>query len=103
MEKSNLPEEEFRVMIIKMIKELGRRMDAQSKKLDVFNRVRKCKKKKTPEMKNKITEMKNTRKGINSRLNDTEEWICKPEDRVVEVTAAEQKKREIHLMDWSTI
>ena len=28
---------------IKMIKELGRRMDAQNKKLEVFNRVRKYK------------------------------------------------------------
>ena len=30
-------------IIIKMIKELGRRMDAQNKKLEVFNRVRKYK------------------------------------------------------------
>ena len=30
-------------MIIKMIKELKRRMDEQSEKLDVFNRVRKHK------------------------------------------------------------
>ena len=28
---------------IKMIKDLGRRMDAQNKKLEVFNRVRKYK------------------------------------------------------------
>ena len=34
----NLPKKEFRVMIIKMIKELGRRMDAQSKKLKTFNK-----------------------------------------------------------------
>ena len=37
MEIANLPEKEFRVMIVKMIKEL-RRMDAQSKKLEVFNK-----------------------------------------------------------------
>ena len=30
-------------MIIKTFKELGRRMDAQSKELEVFNRVRKYK------------------------------------------------------------
>ena len=41
MEIGSLPENEFRVMIIEMIKELGRRMDPQSKKLDVFKqRVR---------------------------------------------------------------
>ena len=38
MEIGNLPEKEFRVMILKMIKELGRRMDVQSKKLEVYNR-----------------------------------------------------------------
>ena len=37
MEMGNLPKKEFRVMIIKMIQELGKRMDAQSKKLqEVF-------------------------------------------------------------------
>ena len=38
MEIGNLPEKEFRVMIVKMIKELGRRMDAQSEKLEGFNK-----------------------------------------------------------------
>ena len=45
-------------------------------------------------MKNKITERKNTLEGINSRLNDTEEWIRELEDRVLETTAALQKKRK---------
>ena len=41
MEIGSLPEKEFRVMITEMIKELRRRMDPQSKKLDVFKqRVR---------------------------------------------------------------
>ena len=34
-----ISEKELRVMIIKMIKELKRRMDAQSEKLEVFKRV----------------------------------------------------------------
>ena len=38
VEISNLPEKEFRVMIIKMIKELGRRMDTQSENLVFFNK-----------------------------------------------------------------
>ena len=33
MELGNLPKKEFRVMIVKTIKKLKRRMDAQSKKL----------------------------------------------------------------------
>ena len=34
----NLPKKEFGVMIVKMIKEVGRRMNAQNEKLEVFNR-----------------------------------------------------------------
>ena len=36
VEIGNLPKKEFRVMIVKMIKQLERRMDAQSEKLDVL-------------------------------------------------------------------
>ena len=42
MEKSNLPEKEFRVMIIK-IKERRRRMDAQNEKSEVFTKKTKNK------------------------------------------------------------
>ena len=38
MEVDNLPKKEFRVMIMKMIKELKNRMDSQSGKLKVFNK-----------------------------------------------------------------
>ena len=38
VEIGNLPEKEFRVMIIKVMKELRRRMDAQNEKLEVFNK-----------------------------------------------------------------
>ena len=38
VEIGNLPKKEFRVMIIKIIKELGRRMNAQSEKLEIFNK-----------------------------------------------------------------
>ena len=36
--------------------------------------------------------MKNTLKGINSRITEAEEWISDLEDRRVEFTAAEQNK-----------
>ena len=94
MEVGNLPEKEFRVVIIKMIKELGRRMDTQSEKLEVFNMKFESIKKNQMEMNSKITEMKNTLEGINSRLNDTEERISELEDRMVEFTAAEQNKEK---------
>jgi len=46
------------------------------------------------QMKNIITEIKDTLEGINCRLNDTEEWISKLEYRVAEIIDAEQKKNE---------
>ena len=58
MEVGNLPEKEFRVKIVKTIRKLKRRMDAQSKKL-VFNRVGKHKKQ--PKRINAITEIKTRR------------------------------------------
>ena len=44
------------------------------------------------EMKNTITEKKNTPKGIDNRLNDTEEQIS--EYKVVEINSWEQKKKK---------
>ena len=37
METGDQREKEFRVIIIKMMKELGRRMDAKKEKSEVFN------------------------------------------------------------------
>ena len=45
-------------------------------------------------MNNTITELKNTLEGINSRITETEEWISDLEDRMVEITAAEQNKEK---------
>ena len=53
LEIGNLPKKEFRVMIIKMIKEPGMRMDVPNKKLEVFN-------KELENIKNNQTELKNT-------------------------------------------
>ena len=39
VEIGNLPEKEFRVMIVKMIQDLGKRMEAQSEKIqEMFNK-----------------------------------------------------------------
>ena len=60
-------------------------------------------------MKNKITEVKNTLEGIDSRITEAEEWISDLEDIVVEITATEQntgkrmKRNEDSLRDlWDT-
>ena len=58
MELGNLLKKEFRVVTVKMVKELGRRPDTQSEKLDIFNKgVRK--QNNHIEMKNTTSEMKN--------------------------------------------
>ena len=54
MEIINLPNQKFKVMIVKVFKECGRRLDEQNEKLDVFNKEN-IKKNKTY-MKNTIME-----------------------------------------------
>ena len=54
LEIGNFPEKEFRIMIVKMIQNLGKRMEAKIKKIqEMFN-------KDLEELKNKQTEMNNT-------------------------------------------
>ena len=91
----NLPKKESRVMIVKMIQDLGKRMEAQIEKMqDMFNKDLEELKKKQTEMNNTITEMKNTLEGNNSRVTEAEERISELEDRMVEITAMEQNKEK---------
>ena len=46
-------------------------------------------------MKNTISEIKNSLKGINSRLTEVEKWISDLEDKIVETVTAEQNKKKI--------
>ena len=44
VEIGNLPEKEFRIMIVKMIQDLGKRMEAKIEKMqEMFNRPRRIK------------------------------------------------------------
>ena len=45
-------------------------------------------------MQNTITEIKNSLEAINSRIREAEEQISKVEDRLVEITDAEQKREK---------
>ena len=54
MEISNLPIKEFKVIVIKMISELGRRMDGHSEK---FDKALENIKKKQTKLKNTINEI----------------------------------------------
>ena len=94
-EIGNLPEKEFRVMIVKMIQNLGNRTEARIEKIqEMFNKDLEELKNNQTEMTNTITEMKNTREGINNRITEAEERISELEDKMVEITAEEQNKEK---------
>ena len=95
VEIGNLPEKEFRIMIVKMIQDLGKRMEAKIEKMqEMFNKDLDEIKNKQTEMNNTITEKKTAQEGINSRITEAEERISDLEDRMVEFTAAEQNKEK---------
>ena len=103
MEIDNLPEKEFRIMIVKMPQDLGKRMEAKIEKMqEMFNKdLEESKNKhleelnnKQTEMKNTITEMKDTVEGINSRITEAEERISDLEDKMVEFTVADKNKEK---------
>ena len=69
-EIGKLPEKEFRIMIVKMIKNLENKME---KMQESINKDLKKLKNKHTETNNTITEIKNTLEGINSRISEAEE------------------------------
>ena len=84
MEIGNLPEKEFRIIIVNKIQDLQKRMETKFEKMqEIFT-------KDLQEQKNKQTEMNNTLEGIHSRITEAEARINDPEDRMVKITATEQ-------------
>ena len=103
MEIGNLPEKEFRIMTVKLIQDLGKRMEAKTKKMqEMINKdLEELKNKHLEEVKNKQTEMNNTitkmktaLEEINSRITEAEERMNDLEDRMGEFTATEQNKEK---------
>ena len=87
-EIGKLPEKEFRIMTVKMIKNLENKMEKMQESIN----------KHLEELKNKhtnntITEIKNTLEAINSRISEAEQ-ISELEDKMVEITSEEQKKEK---------
>ena len=84
VEIGNLPVKEFRIMIVKMIQDLRKRMEATIGKMqEMFT-------KDLEELKSKHTEMNNTLEGIHGRITEAGEWINDMEYRMVEIAASEQ-------------
>ena len=69
MERVSLLEKDFKVMIVKMIQNLGNRME---KIQETFNKDIEELKRKQTMMNNKINEIKNSLEGINSRIIEAE-------------------------------
>ena len=90
-EIGSLPEKEFRIIIVKMILNLGNRRD---KMQETLNKDLEELKRNQAMMKNKVNEIKNTLDGINSRITEAEERVTDLEDKIVEITTAEQNKEK---------
>ena len=69
-EVDKLPEKEFRLMIVKMMKNLENKME---KMQESINKDPEELKNKHTETNNRITEIKNTLEGINRRISEAEE------------------------------
>ena len=90
-EKNNLPDKEYKVMVISMLTELERRIDEHSEN---FNKELGNIKRNQSELKNTIMEMKNFLEGLKSRVDDMEAQISKLDERLEEITQAEQIKEK---------
>ena len=80
MEASNLSDEEFRVMIIRVL-------NSMKKDMEII-------KKDQSETKNAISEINNTLEGISSRFDEEEDKISDLEDKVEKNNWAEQQKEK---------
>ena len=88
-EMGKLCEKEFRIMIVKMIKNFENKMEKMqesiNKDLEELNN-------KHTETNKTITEIEHTLEGINSRISVAEECINELEDKMVEITYEEQNE-----------
>ena len=88
VEIDNLPGKEFRIMIVKMIQDLGKTI---GKMQEMF----------TKELEQ--TEMNTALQGINSRITEIEAWVNDLEDRMVEIMAAKQRNEDSLRDLWGNI
>ena len=86
-EIGKLPGKEFRIITVKMIRNLKNKLEKMQESIN----------KDLEELKNKytnntITEIKNTLEGINSRISEAEKQISEMKDKMVEISSEEQNK-----------
>jgi len=101
-EIGNLPDKEFRIMIVKLIQNLEIKMESQINSLETkiekmkerFNKDLKEIKESQYIMNNAINEIKNTLEATNSRITEAEIGLVKLEDRMVEINESERIKEK---------
>ena len=86
----NLPDKEVKLMTLKMFKELGRRLDEQSKKLEFFNKDLENIKKNQTEVKNRISEIRNTLERIRLR------WDICSQEQISELETQQWKSLKLN-------
>ena len=100
-EIGNLPDKEFRIMIVKRIQNLEIKMESQINSLETriermqerFNKHLEEIKKNQYIMNNAINESKNTLEATNSRITEAEDRISEVKDRMIGINETERKKK----------
>ena len=101
-EIGNLPEKEFRIMIMKMIQNSENKMELQINNLEtriekmgeMFNMDLEEIKKSQLKVNNAINDIKTTLERNKSRITEAEDRISEVEDKMVEINEAERKKEK---------
>ena len=105
-EIGNLPDKEFRIMIVKMIQNLENKKELQINSLETrtekmqerFNKDLEEIKKSQYIMNNAINDIKNILQGTISRIMEAEDRISEVGDRMVEINETERKKKQLNEM-----
>jgi len=91
----SLQEKDFRPLMLKMMQDIGNKLEAKMDNLqETLSKEIQDIKLKQEEMQNTITEIKNSLEATNSRIQEAEERISEVEDRLQEIMDAEQKREK---------
>ena len=92
----SLQEKDFRLLMLKMMQDIGNKLEAKMDNLqETLTKEIQDIKLKQEEMQNTVTEIKNSLEATNSRIQEAEERISEVKDRFAEITDVEQKREKI--------
>lgn len=105
MEICNLPDREFKIVVLRKLSELQENTERQPNKIrkvihkqdEEFNKeieIIKNNQMEILELKNTMNERKNAIKSTDSRMDQTEERICELRDRSFEIIQSEENKEK---------